>query len=147
MLTLFPDALPVQGFLGGLMIGLASAMMLLGVGRVAGISGMAARAVGLAQGKGSVWISVAFIVGLPLGALVVSLLISPVEVTFPSSIWPMIIGGLLVGYGTRLGSGCTSGHGVCGLSRLSPRSMAATAIFMGSGFMTVSVLRLLGLLS
>ncbi|MFN7674009.1 MAG: YeeE/YedE family protein, partial [bacterium] len=62
------------------------------------------------------------------------------------SVWPLIIGGLLVGFGTRLGSGCTSGHGVCGMSRLSPRSLVATALFMVSGFATVALLRLGGFL-
>ena len=64
-----------------------------------------------------------------------------VETRFPSSVIPLVIGGLLVGFGTRLGSGCTSGHGVCGMSRLSPRSLIATAIFMTSGFVTVALMR------
>jgi uncharacterized membrane protein YedE/YeeE len=88
----------------------------------------------------------AFILGLPIGAFLVSLIMGPLEVRFPSSSAMLILGGLLVGFGTRLGSGCTSGHGVCGLSRLSRRSMAATAIFMASGFATVAAMRVGGIL-
>ncbi len=142
----FHNAMPVEGFLGGLMIGIAAAIMLLGLGRIAGVSGLAARATGLAESGAPRSVAIAFIVGLPLGALVVSLLTGGVATTFPSSPVPLIVGGLLVGFGTRLGSGCTSGHGVCGMSRLSPRSIMATAVFMVSGFATVAALRAGGLL-
>ncbi len=142
----FPDAMPLHGLAGGLMIGLSAAIMLLVLGRIAGVSGLAARAVGLSASGAPRSIAIAFIIGLPLGALLVSLLAGPVVTRFPASIWPLLIGGLLVGYGTRLGSGCTSGHGVCGMSRLSPRSLAATALFMTSGFVTVALLRAGGLL-
>jgi len=142
----FPDAMPLHGLAGGLMIGLSAAIMLLVLGRIAGVSGLAARAVGLSASGPPRGIAIAFIIGLPLGALLVSLLAGPVVTRFPASIWPLLIGGLLVGYGTRLGSGCTSGHGVCGMSRLSPRSLAATALFMASGFVTVALLRAGGLL-
>lgn len=141
----FPQALPVQGLIGGLMIGLSAAIMLLGLGRIAGISGLAARAFGLADSGPPRHIAWVFIAGLPLGAFLFTLF-QPVPVTFPSSVVPLLIGGLIVGFGTRLGSGCTSGHGVCGLSRLSPRSMVATALFMASGFATVAGLRVAGLL-
>ncbi len=127
--------------MGGLLIGLAAAIMLLGLGRIAGVSGMAARATGIADSGAPRNVAIAFVVGLPLGALLISQTVGAVNVNFPASIWPLIIGGLLVGYGTRLGSGCTSGHGVCGLSRLSPRSMVATGMFMASGFVTVGILR------
>lgn len=146
MLTLFPHAMPLKGFIGGLMIGVAAAIMLIGLGRIAGVSGLAARATGIAEGGAPRGIAVAFVVGLPLGALIVSALAGGVETHFPPTIIPLIIGGLLVGFGTRLGSGCTSGHGVCGMSRLSPRSLTATAIFMASGFVTVALMRLGGLL-
>ncbi len=142
----FHNAMPVEGFLGGLMIGIAAAIMLLGLGRIAGVSGLAARATGLAESGAPRSVAIAFIVGLPLGALVVSLLTGGVATTFPSSPVPLIVGGLLVGFGTRLGSGCTSGHGVCGMSRLSPRSIMATAVFMVSGIATVAALRAGGLL-
>ena len=141
MIPAFPNAMPVEGFMGGLLIGLAAAIMLLGLGRIAGVSGMAARVTGIADTGAPRNVAIAFVVGLPLGALLIAQTVGAVNVNFPASIWPLIIGGLLVGYGTRLGSGCTSGHGVCGLSRLSPRSMLATGMFMASGFVTVGLLR------
>jgi uncharacterized protein len=141
MIPAFPNAMPVEGFIGGLLIGLAAAIMLLGLGRIAGVSGLAARATGIADTGAPRNVAIAFVLGLPLGAFLIARTLGTVEVSFPTSIWPLIIGGLLVGYGTRLGSGCTSGHGVCGLSRLSPRSMVATILFMASGFVTVGLLR------
>lgn len=146
MLPSFPYAMPLEGLLGGLMIGAAAALMLLALGRIAGVSGLAARALGIADCGAPRTIAAAFVLGLPLGAFALSALIGGVETRFPSSLLPLIIGGLLVGYGTRLGSGCTSGHGVCGMSRLSRRSFIATAIFMASGFVTVTMMRLGGLL-
>lgn len=140
----FPDAMPLQGLAGGLMIGLSAAIMLLALGRIAGVSGLAARATGLSSRGAPRSIAIAFVIGLPLGALLVSALSGGVETTFPVSPWPLIVGGLLVGFGTRLGSGCTSGHGVCGMSRLSPRSLFATAMFMVAGFITVALLRVGG---
>lgn len=141
MIPAFPNAMPVEGFIGGLLIGLAAAIMLLGLGRIAGVSGLAARATGIADSGAPRNVAIAFVLGLPLGAFLIASAIGAVQVNFPASIWPLIVGGLLVGYGTRLGSGCTSGHGVCGLSRLSPRSMVATGMFMASGFVTVGLLR------
>lgn len=146
MLALFPTAMPLQGFVGGLLIGLASAIMLLGLGRIAGVSGLAAQSFGLTVGRAPRLIAVAFIIGLPLGTLLVSLAMGPLEARFPASPIALIVGGLLVGFGTRLGSGCTSGHGVCGLSRLSRRSMMATTLFIASGFATVTAMRMGGLL-
>ena len=131
----------MAGLAGGVMIGVAAAIMLLGLGRIAGVSGMAARAVGLTEGGPPRAVAVAFIAGLPLGGFAVSMLSGPVAVHFPQRIGVLIAGGVLVGFGTRLGSGCTSGHGVCGLSRLSPRSLVATGLFMASGFATVALLR------
>jgi uncharacterized protein len=141
MIPAFPNAMTVEGFIGGLLIGLAAAIMLLGLGRIAGVSGLAARATGIADTGAPRNVAIAFVLGLPLGAFLIARALGEVQVSFPDTIWPLIIGGLLVGYGTRLGSGCTSGHGVCGLSRLSPRSMVATAMFMASGFVTVGLLR------
>ena len=146
MISAFPNAMPVEGFMGGVLIGLAAATMLLGLGRIAGVSGMAARATGIADSGAPRNIAIAFVIGLPLGAFLVARLFGEVQVSFPTSLLPLIAGGLLVGFGTRLGSGCTSGHGVCGLSRLSPRSMVATALFMASGFVTVAAMRFGGLL-
>ena len=138
--------MPVEGLVGGLMIGLAAAILLLGLGRIAGVSGLAARAVGITPTGAPRSVASAFVIGLPLGAWLVVRFAGPVEVTFPGSIWLLLLGGLFVGFGTRLGSGCTSGHGVCGLSRLSPRSMLATAMFMGAGFATVAVMHVAGIL-
>ncbi|MDF0543628.1 YeeE/YedE thiosulfate transporter family protein [Sphingobium sp. H39-3-25] len=144
MIPDFPEAQPVAGLIGGLMIGLAAAIMLLGLGRIAGVSGLTARAAGLSTHDTPRGVAIAFVVGLPLGAFLVALLAGGVPATFPAP--GLLIGaGLIVGYGTRLGSGCTSGHGVCGLSRLSPRSIMATALFMGSGFATVALMRLTGM--
>lgn len=143
--AIFPNAMPLQGLLGGLMIGAAAAIMLLGLGRIAGVSGLAARATGIAP-DGAPWpMSVAFVVGLPLGAALVALVFGPVTAQFSQGFVTLIVGGLLVGFGTRMGSGCTSGHGVCGLSRLSPRSLIATATFMVAGFATVAAMNAAGL--
>ncbi|WP_367120036.1 YeeE/YedE family protein [Sphingomonas sp.] len=123
------------------MIGLAAAIMLLGLGRIAGVSGLAARAVGIAP-PGAPWvIAVAFIVGLPLGGALVGTGGFASAIHMPASLLTLIVAGLLVGIGTRLGSGCTSGHGVCGLSRLSRRSMLATLTFMAAGIATVAAMR------
>lgn len=146
MIAAFPHAMPLQGFIGGLMIGLAAAIMLLGLGRIAGVSGLAARALGIADTGAPQLLALAFTIGLPLGALLTSVALGPIVSHYPASAWPLLIGGLLVGFGTRLGSGCTSGHGVCGVSRLSVRSLLATALFMASGFATVALLRAGGLL-
>jgi uncharacterized membrane protein YedE/YeeE len=137
--------MPLQGFAGGLMIGLAAVIMLLGNGRIAGVSGMASRALGLSGG--APWmLAIAFVAGLPLGAALIQYLSGHVVTRFPASPAVLIIGGLIVGFGTRLGSGCTSGHGVCGLSRLSVRSIIATASFMAAGVVTVALMRLAGII-
>ncbi|ODP36993.1 hypothetical protein BFL28_19360 [Sphingomonas turrisvirgatae] len=141
----FANAMPVQGLIGGLMIGTASAIMLLGLGRIAGVSGLAARATGITVDGAPRPLAIAFVVGLPLGALLVALILGPVEARFEQGLAALVIGGLVVGFGTRLGSGCTSGHGVCGMSRLSARSLVATASFMVTGFATVAVMKALGL--
>lgn len=146
MIAMFPAAMPVEGFTGGLMIGLAAALMLLGLGRIAGVSGLAARASGIADTGAPRIVAVAFVVGLPLGAVIVAAIAGGVPSHFPSSPWVLGVAGLLVGFGTRLGSGCTSGHGVCGMSRLSRRSTMATILFMASGFLTVGLMRAAGLL-
>jgi len=144
--SFFPHAMPLQGLIGGLLIGLAAAIMLLGLGRIAGVSGSLAPATYLSDGGPPRMLAIAFIIGLPLGALFVDRTTGGVETHFSTDLWPLILGGLLVGFGTRMGSGCTSGHGVCGLSRLSPRSMLATATFMLAGFATVAIMRFTGVL-
>jgi uncharacterized membrane protein YedE/YeeE len=139
----FAQAMPIEGFVGGLMIGVAAAIMLLGAGRIAGVSGMAARATGIAASGAPRALAAAFIIGLPLGAIAMSGLWGQIITRFPTSPLILVIGGLVVGFGTRLGSGCTSGHGVCGVSRLSPRSLVATTVFMAAGIATVAVMNAL----
>lgn len=145
MEQLLTNALPVQGLIGGVMIGLAAAIMLLGLGRIAGVSGLAARATGITSDGAPRRLALAFVVGLPIGAALIALVAGSVEARFPPSMSILIFGGLLVGFGTRLGSGCTSGHGVCGISRLSTRSLIATAIFMAAGFATVAAMNFVGI--
>ena len=134
----------VLALLGGLMIGCASALMLLGLGRIAGVSGLAARTVGLGGSDAPSALAFAFVLGLPLGAFVMARALGGVSLHFVAGTGALVFAGLLVGYGTRLGSGCTSGHGVCGLSRFSRRSLVATVIFMASGVVTVALTRLWG---
>jgi len=139
----FPDAQPLQGLIGGVLIGLAAALMLLGAGRIAGVSGILARATSIAEGDMAMTSAWGFIAGLPLGALAVRLATDWQPATFVA--WPvLLVAGLLVGFGTRMGSGCTSGHGVCGVSRLSQRSIVATATFMAAGIATVFILSRIG---
>lgn len=132
---------------GGALIGLAAALLLNLHGRILGVSGIVNGVLDRAlrpghQGRrGDVDWRVATLVGLVLGAAVVawwSAAPTP-RAGFPG--WALAVAGLLVGAGTRLGSGCTSGHGICGIARLSPRSVAATAVFMATGVATVFVLR------
>lgn len=132
---------PPIALAGGLLIGLAAALLLILSGRIAGVSGMAASALGIAD-KGPPWLqAAAFVAGLPLGAWLIAAYVRTPQIEVAPSV-PLLVGaGLLVGFGTRLGNGCTSGHGVCGLARLSPRSIAATATFMAAGFFTVLVAR------
>ena len=144
ILPAFPDAQPVEGLVGGLMIGTAAALMLLGIGRIAGVSGLAARATGIER-DGAPWIVAAlFTAGLVLGAAIFAALAGPIEARFAPGYGWLVAGGLLVGFGTRMGSGCTSGHGVCGMSRLSRRSLTATAVFLGSAILTVALVNALG---
>lgn len=144
MLSAFPHAMPVEGAIGGALIGLAAALMLLGAGRIAGVSGLAARALSLTKGDLPVGMALLFVLGLPTGALLSQPVAGPIEAHFPPSQALLIAGGLLVGFGTRLGSGCTSGHGVCGMSRLSRRSLVATVTFIAAGAATVALTNALG---
>ncbi|WP_028744790.1 YeeE/YedE family protein [Rhizobium mesoamericanum] len=125
---------------GGLLIGLSAALYLLLDGRIAGISGLTASALGWAS-AGISPLGVGFIGGIAVGAAIAFSYIRHAELTIESSPMLLIAGGILVGFGTRLGSGCTSGHGVCGLARLSPRSIVATATFMLVAAATVYVMR------
>ena len=130
---------PYASLGGGLLIGLAAAMFVLLNGRIAGISGILGGL--LNPVKGDVSWRVAFVVGLVASPLLYALFATAPTPDIDASWGAMVLAGLLVGIGTRYGSGCTSGHGVCGLSRLSPRSLAATSAFMGAGFVTVFVIR------
>ena len=132
---------PAYAIAGGLLIGTAAALFLLVSGRIAGVSGLVAAAARIAD-RGPPWLqAIAFIIGIPLGALIVSSLVRTPDIAVTSSLPLLISAGVLVGFGTRLGNGCTSGHGVCGMARLSPRSIAATATFMTLGFATVFIVR------
>lgn len=130
---------PLTATAGGALIGAAAALLLLMNGRIAGISGI----LGAAMQKGSTdrgW-RIVFIAGLMLAPWVWSLFAAlPPAIVGATPGW-LIIAGLLVGFGSRLGSGCTSGHGVCGIARLSPRSLLATATFMATGFLAVYLLK------
>ena len=130
---------PWSALAGGLLIGLAAAALLLLNGRIAGISGILG---GLMRPiKRDIAWRIAFLAGLIL-APAAYVLVAPLPVvTIDASTTVLLIAGLLVGFGTRYGSGCTSGHGVCGLSRASPRSLVATLSFMFAGFVTVYVVR------
>ena len=130
---------PRSSLAGGLLIGLATALLLLLSGRIAGISGIVGGL--LRPGKGDVAWRVAFVLGLFAAPLVFVLAMPLPRVAIDASTTTLIIAGLLVGVGTRYGSGCTSGHGVSGLSRGSRRSIVATASFMVAGFLTVFVVR------
>lgn len=126
---------PWSALAGGAAIGLAASMLLLLNGRVAGISGILGGLLG--AGRGDIAWRIAFIAGLMLAPVVIRAAVDPPDPTIAASYPVLLLAGVLVGTGTRYGSGCTSGHGVCGLSRLSPRSLAATVVFMLAGFATV----------
>lgn len=131
---------PLASLGGGVLIGLAAAMFVLLNGRIAGISGILGGL--LRPAAGDVAWRVAFVAGL-VGAPVVYAAVSGASpvLQIDAGWGTLVVAGLLVGIGTRYGAGCTSGHGVCGLSRLSPRSLAATATFMAAGFVCVFVIR------
>ncbi|WP_267226554.1 YeeE/YedE family protein [Dyella silvae] len=129
----------VLSAIGGVLIGLSAVLLMGTLGRIAGISGIASGLVAGASDRG--W-RVAFMVGLIAGPLLLLLLRGESGIGAPQVSLPwMAAAGLLVGFGTRLGGGCTSGHGVCGMARLSPRSLTATMVFMVVGVATVFVMR------
>jgi uncharacterized protein len=128
------------GLLGGGIIGTAAALYLLVNGRIMGASGIVGELVDGSAGRN--WAEpAAFVAALVLvpGMLVWVTGIGQTHVT--TTVWPLVLGGLLVGVGTRLANGCTSGHGVCGMSRLAPRGIMATAIYVGAGVITLALLR------
>ena len=134
-----PSFTPVSSLIGGLLIGLSAAALLLGQGRIAGITGIVDGA--LRPRAGELGWRLSFLAGL-VGAGLVLVRLWPRA--FPTSLsaspWLLVVAGLLVGFGTRLGNGCTSGHGVCGIGRTSKRSLVATMSFMAAGMATVFVL-------
>jgi len=133
------DFTPISGLVGGLLLGSATALLLWLNGRLAGISGIVGGIVNPKSGDAG-W-RVVFVAGILLGTFVSTLMAGGGLVQVETSL-PVLVGaGLLVGFGTRLGSGCTSGHGLCGLSRLSRRSVAATLVFFGVAMFTVFLVR------
>jgi uncharacterized membrane protein YedE/YeeE len=131
---------PISALLGGALIGLAAALMMLLTGRIAGVSGIfGALLAGPASERS--W-RLAFIAGLIAAPLISGAFGRPLPLPDMPASWAVVIaGGLLVGFGTRMAGGCTSGHGVCGMARISPRSIAATLIFMGVAVVVVAVTR------
>ena len=130
---------PVSAAIGGALIGLSVALLMLLSGRIAGISGILGESLSADTDKG--W-RLAFLAGLiaaPLVAILTGFGVASPQM--PGSWGVIILAGLLVGFGTRLGAGCTSGHGICGIARLSPRSLTATAIFMAAAIIVVFVTR------
>lgn len=130
---------PYTALAGGLLIGLAVTMLLLLNGRIAGISGIVGGL--LRPVKGDIGWRLAFVAGLIAAPLLFRLWTALPPVQVDAGWGTLMVAGLLVGIGTRYGSGCTSGHGVCGMSRLSPRSLVATVLFMAAGFLTVYFVR------
>jgi uncharacterized protein len=133
---------PVSGLVSGTRIGLAAIILMLTIGRIAGVSGIVLKAITAGDAAGRSW-RLAFILGLPLGALVVTAvgLKDWSSMSFPATMPTMVVAGFIVGVGSTLGSGCTSGHGICGLARFSMRSIVATVTFVASAAATVFVIR------
>jgi uncharacterized membrane protein YedE/YeeE len=129
---------PLSGLFGGTLIGLAAVLLMLLTGRMAGVSGIAAGL--LSSGSDKTW-RIAFIAGLIAAALIVPLFGGPSAARPAASLALFAVAGLFVGFGTRMGNGCTSGHGVCGFARLSTRSIIATATFMVVAVATVAIVR------
>jgi uncharacterized membrane protein YedE/YeeE len=130
---------PVSALVGGALIGLAAVLLMLLNGRIAGVSGILGGA--LAREPGGAW-RLAFLAGLVAAPLLMGAAGDPLPVPRMPGSWAIIVAaGLLVGFGTRLGGGCTSGHGVCGMARLSPRSIVATCVFMATAMVVVALMR------
>ena len=133
---------PLPSFLGGLLIGIGVIIFFISTGRLAGVSGIAFNVIS----NNNRFTNILFLIGLIIGPVIYKLLISSdIPFLINNSYFIIIIGGLLVGLGTKIGSGCTSGHGVCGISRFSIRSILATILFIFSGIITVLIMQLSGL--
>jgi hypothetical protein len=129
---------PIPAAIGGALIGLSAVLLMLSTGRIAGISGIFSGLLN-ARGEDRGW-RIAFIGGLVLAPVLAGLVgYGMAQPALPSNWAVIVVAGLLVGFGTRLGGGCTSGHGICGIARLSPRSVAATLVFMATAIITVAV--------
>jgi hypothetical protein len=128
---------PFSALAGGALIGLAAALLILGLGRVLGAAGVVGGALEIHDADAP-W-RWSLLVGLVLSPLIARALWGAVQPVFAAHWLTLVASGLLVGFGARLGSGCTSGHGVCGLARLSPRSFVATGVFMAAAFVTVFI--------
>jgi uncharacterized protein len=133
---------PLGGFLGGMLIGSAAVLLLLLNGRIAGVSGILGGLLATTSGGERVW-RLAFLAGLPAGAALHRFYSGALPVELQAGAALVLLAGVLVGIGTGMSSGCTSGHGVCGLARLSARSLAATGTFMTSAMLTVYVVGVL----
>ena len=131
---------PVSAAIGGALIGLSAVLLMLSTGRIAGISGIFSGLLNM-RGEDKGW-RIAFLAGLILAPVIAGLVGYGMSAPKLPSNWAVIVvAGLLVGFGTRLGGGCTSGHGICGIARLSPRSIAATVVFMVTAIITVAITR------
>ena len=136
---------PVSALIGGVIIGLSVVFYFYSTGRLAGISGIFENAITSTSQKAS---NLLFLIGLVVGPVIIYYLImpnKPISFEITNSYLLIIPGGFLVGFGTRLGGGCTSGHGICGIGRLSVNSMIATSIFVATGVITVFILQQLGI--
>ena len=133
---------PIPAFLGGLLIGLGVIIFFIATGRLAGVSGISYNVIS----NNNRFTNILFLIGLVIGPIVYKFLISEnIPFLINKSYLIIIAGGLLVGLGTKIGSGCTSGHGVCGVSRFSVRSILATILFIFSGIITVLIMQLFGI--
>ncbi|MBX7201178.1 MAG: YeeE/YedE family protein [Rhodospirillaceae bacterium] len=136
-----PEFTPLASLAGGMLIGLAAVVLMLLNGRIAGISGITASLLSVSRAVPDRGWRLAFVAGLILAPLGLAQVEGAPAMTVAGSPAIMALAGFLVGFGTVLGNGCTSGHGICGIARLSPRSVAATGVFMAAGIATVFVVR------
>ena len=131
---------PYASFAGGLLIGIAAAILILFNGRIAGVSGILGQALNGGIVRDNLW-RIAFVMGIIAAPAIWQIWVGEIEIAIQTNALWLMVAGLLVGVGTSYGSGCTSGHGICGLSRLSMRSLIATLSFIASGMVTVYIMR------